>query len=99
MSAFYSTSGKSRLQHGLICHVRRTYERAFRSCGTLGASIKNFASYLLYCLPWLALALVLYCLPSFGLANSRYLLEILVEGASIVNTEIAPSVLALTLCV
>ena len=49
------------------------------------------------CLPWLALALVLYRLRCFGLASSGSLVELLVEGTSMIATEIIRLIHALTI--
>ena len=84
---------QDQLQHERIHLIRL---RAGCFCSTQGSTINLELEYH-WCLPWLALALVLYRLPSLGLASSGCLVEILVEGPGIINTDIALLIRALTL--
>ena len=65
------------------------------SCST-SASIIYIGLEHLQRLPWLALALVLYRLRCFGLASSGSLMELLVEGTSMIATEILRLIHALS---
>lgn len=83
------------LQHELIHFVRRSRWPAIYSYGIRGATI-DLQVKLSYRFKWLELALVLCFLPFFGLASNECCVEILGEGPSMINADIAPSILALT---
>ena len=95
ITMYYHTRFLQCEQEDQLHHERIRLECAC-SCSTSASTIALELEHH-ECIQWLGLALVLYRLRCFGLASSGSLVELLVEGTSMMTTEIIRLIHALTI--